>query len=153
MLHVDRRAGSAVSVQVSRSPIQRYLDGARSYAVPDRLPPDVQARIVPAFCRNAVEAAAANLVRRRAAEQGGSLLEADERLEEARTLRETLALALFDDAGRAGRGRQRRPRPLRDRRRRARHRAQPRRPRRARPLDHPAPPRPAHATSSTSSME
>ena len=36
MLHVDRRARSAVDVQVSRSPIQRYLDGARGYAKPDR---------------------------------------------------------------------------------------------------------------------
>ena len=32
MLHVDRRARSSVDVQVSRSPVQRYLDGARGYA-------------------------------------------------------------------------------------------------------------------------
>ena len=61
MLHVDRRARSAVAVQTSRSPVQRYLDGARGYARSDRLPPEVQARVVPMFCRNAVEAAAANL--------------------------------------------------------------------------------------------
>ena len=54
----------------SRSPVQRYLDGARGYAKPDRLPPEVQARVVPMFCRSAVEAAAANIVRRRAAEHG-----------------------------------------------------------------------------------
>src|SRR3954452_15737617 len=29
MLHVDRRANSTVDVQLSRSPVQRYLDGAR----------------------------------------------------------------------------------------------------------------------------
>ena len=69
MLHVDRRARSTVDVQVSRSPVQRYLDGARGYAKPDRLPPEVQARVVPMFCRSAVEAAAANIVRRRAVEQ------------------------------------------------------------------------------------
>jgi energy-coupling factor transporter ATP-binding protein EcfA2 len=100
MLHVDRRAGSSVDVRVSRSPIQRYLDDARGYAKPGRVPPDVQARVVPGFCRNAVEAAAANIVRRRAVETGGSLEQADEQLTEARTLRETLALALFGDAGR-----------------------------------------------------
>ena len=58
--------------------------------------------MVPMFCRSAVEAAAGNIVRRRAAEQGTSLDEADEQLEEARTLRETLALVLFGEAGRQG---------------------------------------------------
>ena len=102
MLHVDRRAGSSVDVRVSRNPIQRYLDDARGYAKPGRVPPAVQARVVPGFCRNAVEAAAANIVRRRAVETGGSLEQADEQLIEARTLRETLALAMFGDAGRQG---------------------------------------------------
>ncbi|HWK25854.1 MAG TPA: AAA family ATPase [Solirubrobacter sp.] len=102
MLRVDRRARSTVDVQASRSPVQRYLDGARGYARPARLPEEVQARVVPMFCRNAVEAAAAGIVRRRAAEAGTDLAEADERLQEARTLRETLALAIFDDAGRHG---------------------------------------------------
>jgi hypothetical protein len=102
MLHVDRRASSTVDVQLSRTPVQRYLDGARGYAKPDRLPPEVQARVVPMFCRSAVEAAAANMVRRRAVEAGTSLDAADEQLDEARTLRETLALALFGEAGRQG---------------------------------------------------
>ncbi len=102
MLHVDRRAQSSVDVQVSRSPVQRYLDGARGYAKPDRLPPEVQARVVPMFCRSALEAAAANIVRRRAAQHGTDLNEADEQIAEARSLRETLALVLFGDAGRHG---------------------------------------------------
>lgn len=102
MLHVDRRAQSSVDVQVSRSPVQRYIDGARGYAKPDRLPPEVQARVVPMFCRSAVEAAAANIVRRRAAQHGTDLIEADEQIAEARSLRETLALVLFGDAGRHG---------------------------------------------------
>ena len=102
MLHVDRRARSSVDVQVSRTPVQRYLDGARGYANPDRLPPEVQARVVPMFCRSAVEAAAATIVRRRAAQHGLDLNEADEQIAEARSLRETLALVLFGDAGRHG---------------------------------------------------
>ena len=89
-------------MQESRSPVQRYLDGARGYAKPDRLPPEVQARVVPMFCRSAVEAAAANIVRRRAAQHGTDLNEADEQIAEARSLRETLALVLFGDAGRQG---------------------------------------------------
>lgn len=102
MLHVDRRAQSSVDVQESRSPVQRYIDGARGYAKPDRLPPEVQARVVPMFCRSAVEAAAANIVRRRAAQHGTDLNEADDQIAEARSLRETLALVLFGDAGRHG---------------------------------------------------
>jgi hypothetical protein len=102
MLHVDRRAQSSVDVQESRSPVQRYLDGARGYAKPDRLPPEVQARVVPMFCRSAVEAAAANIVRRRAAQYGTDLNAADDQIAEARSLRETLALVLFGDAGRHG---------------------------------------------------
>ena len=57
-----RRARSSVAVQASRSPVQRYLDGAKGYARADRLPPEVQERVVPMFCRSAVEAAAANVV-------------------------------------------------------------------------------------------
>ena len=54
------------------------------------------------FCRSALEAASANIIRRRAVEAGTSLDEADEQIEEARTLRETLALVLFGEAGRQG---------------------------------------------------
>jgi len=54
------------------------------------------------FCRSAVEAAAANLVRSRAAADGTDLQQADEQLAEARSLRETLALVLFGEAGRQG---------------------------------------------------
>ena len=103
MLHVDRRARSAVAVQTSRSPVQRYLDGARGYARSDRLPPEVQARVVPMFCRNAVEAAAANLDPHAAPPRTAPTShEADEQIAEARSLRETLALVLFGDAGRQG---------------------------------------------------
>ena len=102
LLHVDRRARSTVAVQTSRSPVQRYLDGARGYARSDRLPPEVQARVVPMFCRNAVEAAAANLVRAPRGRERHRPAEADEQIAEARSLRETLALVLFGDAGRQG---------------------------------------------------
>ena len=129
-------------MQVSRSPVQRYLDGARGYAKPDRLPPEVQARVVPMFCRSAVEAAAANIVRRRAAERGTSLDEADEQIEEARTLRETLALVLFGEAGRQGEVADEIRRRYGARRGRAGRRAQPRLARHgARPVDAQAPAR------------
>jgi hypothetical protein len=102
LLHVDRRARSSVDVRVSRTPVRRYLDGARRFAIGERLPADVQARVVPMFCRSAVEAAAADIVRLRAARSGASVELADEQLREARSLRETLALALFGEAGRGG---------------------------------------------------
>ena len=70
MLHVDRRARSAVDVQISRTPGPALPRRRPRLRAPDRLPPEVQARVVPMFCRSAVEAAAANIVRRRAAERG-----------------------------------------------------------------------------------
>ena len=103
MLHVDRRARSTVDVQIVAHARSSATSTARAATpAPDRLPPEVQARVVPMFCRSAVEAAAANIVRRRAAERGTSLDEADEQIDEARTLRETLALVLFGEAGRQG---------------------------------------------------
>src|SRR5262249_37443826 len=66
------------------------------------LPGEIRARVVPTFCRSAVEAMAAEVVRRRAARADLDLAATDERLRDARSFRETLALALFDDRGRAG---------------------------------------------------
>jgi hypothetical protein len=102
MLHVDRRARSTVDVRESRSPARRYLDDAKRLARSTEIPADVRARIVPTLCRDAVEAAAAAVVRRRAVRDGASLEAADRDLRDARALRETLALALFGDLGRGG---------------------------------------------------
>ena len=100
VLQVERRARSAVTVRVSRTPARRHLDDAKRIVAGD-LPDEVRARVVPTFCRSAVEAMAAEIVRRRAAQADADLALADERLRDARTLREALALALFDDRERA----------------------------------------------------
>jgi hypothetical protein len=91
-----------VDVRVSRSPARRYLDDAKRLAVSDHVPAEVAARVVPGLCRNAVEAASADIVRRRAVRAGTSLEQADEDLRDARSLRETLALVLFGELGRGG---------------------------------------------------
>lgn len=97
VLQVHRRSGSRVAVDLLRSPIRRHLDDAKTMAKSERVPQDVKQRVVPTLCRNAFEAACAELYRRRAAHDGVPVQEADERLRDARSLRDQAALALLDD--------------------------------------------------------
>ncbi len=97
VLQVNRRSKSAVSVSESLTPMRRHLDDARSLAKSDKVPAEVRDRVVPALCREAVEAACAEIVRGRAVAAGEPFAEIDERLRGARSLRSQLALALLDD--------------------------------------------------------
>ena len=97
VLQVNRRSRSQVSVTESRSPIRRHLDDAKGLALSDRVPDEVRQRIVPTLCRNAVEAACAEVVRARVVREGKHASAADDQLVEARTLRDHLALALLED--------------------------------------------------------
>lgn len=97
VLQVNRRSQSAVSVSESLTPMRRLLDEARAFAKSDKSPVEVRERVVPALCRNAVEAACAEVVRGRAVRAGAPVAEADERLRGAHGLRSQLALALLDD--------------------------------------------------------
>ena len=119
MLHVDRRArsdGRRPGLAHARSSATSTAPAATRK--PDRLPPEVQARVVPMFCRSAVEAAAANIVRRRAAERG-TIARRGRRADRrgAHAARDARARALRR-GGPPGRGRPRDPPPLRRRRRR-----------------------------------
>lgn len=97
VLQVNRRSRSQVSVAVSQTPLLRHLKDARHMALTDRIPADVRQRVVPTLCRGALEAACAELVRRRVAEDGLGPEEADARLAGARTLKDQLAVALLED--------------------------------------------------------
>jgi len=100
VLQVDRRARSSVAIRVSPSAVRRHLDDAKRVAANGDMPLDVRARIVPTLCRTAVEARCAELVRERAARTGVGVDDVERRLRGARTLRQALALALFDDVER-----------------------------------------------------
>jgi len=61
------------------------------------VPEEVRLRVVPSLCREAVEAACAEIVRAKAVARGEPAGSADERLRATRGLRSVLALALLDD--------------------------------------------------------
>jgi energy-coupling factor transporter ATP-binding protein EcfA2 len=99
VLQVHRRSRSQVSVQESLTPMRRHLDEAKVMARSKSITEDVRRRVVPSLCREAVEAACAEIVRSKAIARGQSAASADEQLRATRTLRSLLALALLDDAG------------------------------------------------------
>jgi recombinational DNA repair ATPase RecF len=97
MIHsVTRRAKSAVEVRQVSDPVSSLIADARALAATDDLPPDVAARVVPGFCRAAVEASCMEAVRRRRLTRGEQHEAVEVLLAGART-HPLMALALFDD--------------------------------------------------------
>lgn len=105
MIQVTRRAGSVVELKTAQEPVDAYLSDARSLvkaAETDGIPPAVIERVVPGFCRLAVEAACTEAVRRRRLSKGDAHAAVEATLEDARTLYQKVALALSDDATKGG---------------------------------------------------
>ena len=65
VIEVTRREGSLVDTRRSKDPVSRYLDDAFALAKTDDLPPDIARRVIPGLCREALEAACMETVRRR----------------------------------------------------------------------------------------
>ncbi len=102
VIEVTRQSGSEVACRSISDPVTQYLSDARALQHTDNLPSGAAARAVPLFCRLAIEAACTEVVRRRRIGRGEPHADTDEVLNDARTLMQKLALALFDDVGRAG---------------------------------------------------
>jgi hypothetical protein len=102
VIEVTRRQGSVVETRVLEAPVKRYFDDAMTIVRTEKLPTDVQRRIVPAFCRSGVEAACADALRRRRLKAGARHADIEADLEHADTLRQRLALALLGDVTKAG---------------------------------------------------
>jgi recombinational DNA repair ATPase RecF len=100
ILRVTRRANSVVEVQDARDPVSGHLEDARAVLKTTDLRTDVKARVVPGFCRLALEAACVSVVRTRHLRAGGSHDALDAMLAEHVKLYPLMALALFDDAAR-----------------------------------------------------
>jgi hypothetical protein len=77
---VTRRAQSVVEVRQTADPVSTLLDDARAIALTDDLPEEVASRVVPGFCRAAVEAACMERVRRRRLLRGDTHEEVEELL-------------------------------------------------------------------------
>lgn len=102
VVEVTRRANSVVECRTVSDPIQQYLNDARAVVRTEGLPAGVPERVVPGFCRLAVEAACTETVRRRRIGRGEAHSEVETTVAAATTLLEKLSLGLFDETGRAG---------------------------------------------------
>ena len=99
---VTRRPGSIVEVREKRDPVIQYFQDARSVALDSDLPEQVARRVVPGMCRDGLEAACVEAVRRRRLARGEPHSAVDELLDRTRTLKQKASLALYDDPGRGG---------------------------------------------------
>jgi hypothetical protein len=98
--NVTRRAKSVVEVRQTLDPVSSLIDDARAVALTEVLPNDVGSRVVPGFCRSAVEAACMEAVRRRRLARGETHELVEELLTQNAKLYPLIALALFDDPAR-----------------------------------------------------
>src|SRR5207247_5228 len=99
---VTRRANSIVEVRPMTDPVSGHLDDARALAMTRELPPDVRARVIPGFCRAAVEAACMETIRRRRLARGEMHDDVEQLLATNAKPHPLMALALFDDERRTG---------------------------------------------------
>ena len=99
---VTRRPGSVVEVSDSHDPVTQYFKDAWSVFQDRHLPDEMARRVIPGFCREGLEAACVEAVRRRRLDRGDSHAEVEHALEAAQRLTLKAALALFDDINRGG---------------------------------------------------
>ena len=102
VLEVTRAESSQVTTRPALTPVSRYIADAMALAQDKDLSPDVARRVIPGLCRQALEAACMEAVRRRRIGRGESHQAVEELLMEAQTLTNLAALALFDDLSKAG---------------------------------------------------
>lgn len=102
ILEVARLRDSVVKVRPMLTPVQQQLKDASDICADDTLPENVAARVIPGFCRLAVEAALTEAIRRRQLRAGRRHAEVEAEIEAADTLNKKAALAMFDDSSRAG---------------------------------------------------
>jgi len=99
-VEVSRRAQSVVEVRGVLDPVEHHLaDARRCLHDEDALGPGLAARVVPVFCRLAVEAACSEAVRRRRLGRGDRHADVEQAIAGARGLHQLAALAVADDSG------------------------------------------------------
>lgn len=97
ILAVTRRPRSVVEVRTSLDPIKANIEDALALVHTTDLPQPVLRRIVPGYCRAALEAAFIDTVRRRMLAAGKAAEEIEEALTKGAKLTPLAALAFFDD--------------------------------------------------------
>ena len=96
-LAVRRRELSAVTCTPVEDPVRQHLADARAVLQTDGLDETTRRRVIPNFCRQAIEAACIEAVWRRRSEAGRDQAETERDVSRARTLNQKLILALLDD--------------------------------------------------------
>jgi predicted ATPase len=99
IVEVTRREGSVVECRESKDPVSRYISDAILLSKTQNLPKEAARRVIPGFCRSAIEAACAEVVRKRRLRNGLSHAEVERALERATTM-QFAAMAIFDDVQR-----------------------------------------------------
>lgn len=99
---VTRRRGSIVEVSDSHDPVTQYFRDAWAVNQDRHLQHQIAKRVIPGFCREGLEAACVEVVRRRRLGRGESHTEVEQALEAAKRLTQKAALALFDDVSKGG---------------------------------------------------
>lgn len=102
ILSVTRRPKSVIEVRTALTPVRAHIEDALALVHTTELPRDILSRLVPGFCRAALEASFMQLVRRRRLAVGRPHNEIEEELSTALKLTPLAALALFDDKERGG---------------------------------------------------
>ena len=102
VIEVTRKEGSLVAPRPSKDPVSRYIEDAMALAKTNDLPKEVARRVVPGLCRQAIEAACMEAIRRRRIGRGEPHADVEDLLAGLTGTRSIAALALFDDKDRAG---------------------------------------------------
>ena len=97
VIEVMRRPNSVVETRRALSPVEGYVEDAHAIRKTSDLPEEVKRRVIPGFCRSAVEAACMDVVRRRRLKRGDTHQAVEDLLAEQKTLNKLMALTLLDD--------------------------------------------------------
>ena len=101
VIGVMRREHSVLELREELDPVARNLADARALALTKELPRKAAERVIPGFCRAAIEAACMEVVRRRRLGRGDKYSEVEDILA-GEGLTMLAALALFDDDSKGG---------------------------------------------------
>jgi DNA repair exonuclease SbcCD ATPase subunit len=102
ILSVTRRTKSVVEIRTSLDPVKANIEDALALVHTTDLPVPVLRRIVPGFCRAALEASLIESVRRRLLSRGQAHDQVDDVLAKGGKLTPLAALAFFEDSTRGG---------------------------------------------------
>lgn len=94
---VTRQPGSVVGIRDALDPVEQYFEDARALAMDKGIPTGIAAEAVPVICREGLEAACMERIRRVRIGRGERHLDVERKIEQANTLVPMAALALLED--------------------------------------------------------